>query len=119
MIVRARDARGRIGGGVLAVCETQGPVRVSSTQNPNSRNSPMSWFYLLIAGLLEIVWAAGLKYTHGFTRPWPSFIVAAAMVASLYFLSLALKQLPLGTAYAIWTGIGAVGTAIFGMWILD
>jgi len=78
----------------------------------------MSWFYLLVAGLLEIGWAVGLKFTHGFTRPWPTLGVAASMVASLYFLSLALKHLPLGTAYAIWTGIGAVGTAIFGMWIL-
>ena len=78
----------------------------------------MSWFYLIVAGLLEIGWAVGLKYTHGFSRPVPTVAVAVSMVASLYFLSLSLKQLPLGTAYAIWTGIGAVGTAIFGMWIL-
>lgn len=78
----------------------------------------MSWFYLLVAGLLEIGWAVGLKFTHGFTRPWPTIGVATSMIASLYFLSLALKDLPLGTAYAIWTGIGAVGTAIFGIWIL-
>lgn len=78
----------------------------------------MSWFYLLVAGLLEIGWAVGLKFTHGFTRPWPTAGVAVSMIASLYFLSLALKDLPLGTAYAIWTGIGAVGTAIFEIWIL-
>jgi quaternary ammonium compound-resistance protein SugE len=78
----------------------------------------MSWFYLLVAGLLEIGWAIGLKYTHGFTRPLATAGVAVSMIASLYFLSLALKQLPLETAYAIWTGIGAVGTAIFGMWLL-
>lgn len=77
----------------------------------------MSWFYLLVAGLLEIGWAVGLKFTHGFTRPLPTAAVAASMIASLYFLSLALKSLPLGTAYAMWTGIGAVGTAVFGMWI--
>ena len=72
----------------------------------------MSWFYLIVAGLLEIGWAVGLKYTHGFSRPVPTVAVAVSMVASLYFLSLSLKQLPLGTAYAIWTGIGAVGTAV-------
>jgi len=77
----------------------------------------MSWFYLFVAGVLEIGWAVGLKFTDGFTRPWPTFGVAASMIASLYFLSLSLKHLPLGTAYAIWTGIGAVGTAIIGMWI--
>lgn len=77
----------------------------------------MSWFYLLVAGLLEIGWAVGLKFTHGFTRPLPTTAVAVSMIASLYFLSLALKSLPLGTAYAMWTGIGAVGTAVLGMWI--
>jgi quaternary ammonium compound-resistance protein SugE len=78
----------------------------------------MSWFYLIVAGFLEIGWAVGLKYTHGFTRPWPTAAVAVSMIASLYFLSLALKDLPLGTAYAFWTGIGAVGTVIVGMAIL-
>lgn len=78
----------------------------------------MSWFYLILAGLLEIGWAAGLKFTHGFTRPGPTVAVGLCMVASLYFLSLSLRHLPLGTAYVIWTGIGAIGTAIFGMWVL-
>jgi len=68
----------------------------------------MPWVYLAIAGVLETVWAVSLKYTEGFTRLWPSVATAVAMTASLYFLSLALKTLPLGTAYAVWTGIGAV-----------
>lgn len=75
----------------------------------------MSWFYLLLAGLLEIGWAVGLKYTDGFTRLWPSLFTALSMLASISLLGLALKGLPLGTAYAVWTGIGAVGTVLFGM----
>ncbi len=75
----------------------------------------MHWIYLIIAGLLEIVWAIGLKYTEGFTRLVPSTITVAAMVVSLWFLALALKSIPVGTGYAIWTGIGAVGTAILGI----
>jgi quaternary ammonium compound-resistance protein SugE len=75
----------------------------------------MSWFYLTLAGLLEIVWAIGLKYTAGFTRIAPSAITIAAMIASVWFLALALRTIPVGTGYAIWTGIGAVGTAILGI----
>ena len=75
----------------------------------------MAWFYLLIAGLLEVGWAIGLKYTDGFTRLVPSLWTGASMVLSLFFLGLALKALPVGTAYAVWTGIGAVGVAIFGI----
>ena len=75
----------------------------------------MSWIYLSLAGLLEIVWAIGLKYTEGFTRLWPSVITIVAMAASVWFLALALKTIPVGTGYAIWTGIGAVGTAILGI----
>ncbi len=75
----------------------------------------MAWFYLVLAGLLEVGWAVGLKYTEGWTRLLPSALTAAGMVASFYFLSLALKALPIGTAYAVWTGIGAVGTALLGM----
>ena len=75
----------------------------------------MAWVWLTLAGLLEVVWAVGLKYTEGFTRLVPSAITAAAMVASVYFLSLALRSIPIGTGYAVWTGIGAVGVAIFGM----
>jgi quaternary ammonium compound-resistance protein SugE len=75
----------------------------------------MAWTYLMIAGLLEIAWAIGLKYAEGFTKLWPSVGTVVGMIASFFFLSLALRTLPVGTAYAIWTGIGAAGTAILGM----
>jgi quaternary ammonium compound-resistance protein SugE len=78
----------------------------------------MPWLYLLLAGLLEVGWAIGLKYTNGFTRLWPSVSTIAAMIVSFFFLSLALKTIPVGTGYAVWTGIGAVGTAILGMVLL-
>jgi quaternary ammonium compound-resistance protein SugE len=74
-----------------------------------------SWLILLVAAGFEIVWALGLKSTHGFTRLWPSAGVIAAMVISMWLLSLATRELPIGTAYAVWTGIGAVGTAIAGV----
>jgi quaternary ammonium compound-resistance protein SugE len=79
----------------------------------------MNWVYLGIAGLLEIAWAIGLKYTEGWTRLVPSLITAVLMIASFYFLSLAVKTLPIGTAYAVWTGIGTVGAAILGMVLFD
>jgi quaternary ammonium compound-resistance protein SugE len=75
----------------------------------------MAWIWLTVAGLLEVVWAVGLKYTDGFTRLWPSAITIAAMVASVYCLAVALRTIPIGTGYAVWTGIGAVGVAILGM----
>lgn len=75
----------------------------------------MAWFVLLTAGLFEIGWAVGLKYTQGFTRLWPTLATVASMVISLWLLGLALRTLPLGTAYAIWTGVGTVGTALLGM----
>ena len=75
----------------------------------------MAWIYLFIAGLFEIGWAVGLKYTNGFTKLWPSVVTIATMILSFYFLSTAVKTIPIGTAYAIWTGIGAVGTAILGI----
>ncbi len=75
----------------------------------------MHWFYLLVAGLFEISWAVGLKFSHGFTQLVPSVLTVIGMIASFYFLALALKNLPLGTAYAIWTGIGTIGTVIFGI----
>lgn len=73
------------------------------------------WLSLGIAGLFEIVWAVGLKYTDGFSKLWPSLLTLWAMAISLYFLSQALKTIPLGTGYAVWTGIGAAGTAILGI----
>ena len=75
----------------------------------------MSWFILFIAGLFEIAWAVGIKYTEGWTRLWPSVLTVIAMVASFFFLSLALKHLPMGTAYAVWTGIGTIGTVVYGI----
>lgn len=75
----------------------------------------MAWFLLFIAGLFEVGWAVGLKYTEGFSRLIPSVLTLASMTASVGMLALALKSLPMGTAYAVWTGIGAVGTAILGI----
>ena len=78
----------------------------------------MAWVYLLVAGLLEMGWAIGLKYTEGWTRLVPSVLTGVTMAASFYMLSMALKTLPVGTAYAVWTGIGAVGVAIIGILFL-
>ena len=79
----------------------------------------MAWLLLLIAGLLEVGWAVGLKYTEGFTRLVPSVLTLISMAASMLMLGLAVKSLPMGTAYAVWTGIGAVGTAILGIVLFD
>jgi quaternary ammonium compound-resistance protein SugE len=78
----------------------------------------MAWIYLFFAGIFEIGWAIGLKYTAGFTRLMPTLLTVASMIVSLGLLGLALKTLPVGTAYAIWTGIGTVGTALLGIWLL-
>jgi quaternary ammonium compound-resistance protein SugE len=78
----------------------------------------MAWLYLFIAGLLEIGWAIGLKYTDGFSRLWPSVATGISMILSIGFLGLALKTLPVGTGYAVWTGIGTVGTVILGIALL-
>ncbi|MGB3610223.1 MAG: quaternary ammonium compound efflux SMR transporter SugE [Cellvibrio sp.] len=75
----------------------------------------MSWLLLFFAGLFEIAWAIGLKYSEGFTRLWPSVVTIAALIISFVLLGLSLRQLPLGTAYAIWTGIGAMGTVVLGI----
>lgn len=77
-----------------------------------------AWTLLVLAGLLEIGWAIGLKYTDGFTRLWPSVATGAAMALSMYLLALSARDLPIGTAYAVWTGIGAAGTALVGMGLL-
>ena len=78
----------------------------------------MNWFALLVAGLFEVGWAVGLKYTDGFSRLWPSVGTVAAMVASVGLLGWAMRDLPVGTAYAVWVGVGAVGTALVGMAVL-
>lgn len=75
----------------------------------------MSWFLLVVAGLLETAWAIGLKYSEGFTRFWPSSITVVLLIVSLWLLSVAMKSLPVGAAYAIWVGIGAVGTVVLGI----
>ena len=77
----------------------------------------MSWIHLLIAGIFEIAWAISMKYSSGFTKIWPTIITIITMGLSIYFLSIALKHIPLGTAYAIWTGIGVLGTSVFGILI--
>ena len=75
----------------------------------------MAWTYLLIAAVFEVGWAIGLKYAQGFTKPVPSALTLVAMIASLFFLALAVRTIPVGTGYAVWTGIGAVGTATLGV----
>ncbi|MGE6159186.1 quaternary ammonium compound efflux SMR transporter SugE, partial [Aeromonas media] len=77
------------------------------------------WLLLLLAGLFEVAWAIGLKYTDGFSRPLPTLLTLSAMGVSVLLLAMAVKQLPLGTAYAVWTGIGAVGTVLMGIWLFN
>jgi quaternary ammonium compound-resistance protein SugE len=79
----------------------------------------MNWFILFVAGLFEVGWSIGLKYTEGFTRLWPTVATVLAMITSLGLLGIAMKSLPVGTAYAVWVGVGAVGTAILGIVLLD
>ncbi len=80
-------------------------------------SNALAWALLVVAGLFETGWAVGLKYTAGFTRPLPTLLTIAAMVVSMGLLGLVARQLPIGTAYAVWTGIGAVGTALVGIWL--
>jgi len=79
----------------------------------------MAWVYLVVAGLFEIVWAIGLKYTEGFTRLGPTALTVGGMVLSVVLLGVALRDLPVGTGYAVWTGIGTVGTALIGIWLFN
>jgi quaternary ammonium compound-resistance protein SugE len=79
----------------------------------------MTWTLLVVAGLFEIGWAVGLKFTDGFTRLWPSIATAASMVISVVLLALAMRKLPVGTAYAVWTGIGAIGTVVLGIVLFE
>lgn len=79
----------------------------------------MAWLLLLVAGLLEVIWAVGLKYTNGFSRLWPSVGTVSAMIVSVWLLALAMKTLPVGTAYAVWTGIGVIGTVILGVYLFN
>ena len=79
----------------------------------------MAWLVLFVAGLFEVGWAVGLKYTNGFTRPLPTLLTGVALVASMVLLGIAVRDLPLGTAYAVWTGIGTIGTVILGIYLFD
>jgi quaternary ammonium compound-resistance protein SugE len=79
----------------------------------------MAWIYLIIAGIFEVVWAIGLKYSHAFTKLYPSLITIGGMLISFYLLALAVKSLPIGTAYAVWTGIGALGAVILGIFLFN
>ena len=89
-----------------------GPNTHTRTQqrHPADRRPPVPWILLIVAGLFEVAWAIGLKYTEGFTRFWPSVLTLAAMACSVLLLGLAMKSLPVGTSYAVWVGIGAIGT---------
>ena len=80
-------------------------------------NATLAWSLLVVAGIMEVGWAIGLKYTEGFSRLWPTAATLVTMVASVALLAQALKVIPVGTGYAVWTGIGAVGTAVLGMWL--
>lgn len=79
----------------------------------------MSWVYLCVAGIFEIAWAVGLKFSQGFTKPWPSAFTIVTLAASLWLLALAARELPIGTAYAVWVGIGATGAAVVGIFLFD
>jgi len=83
------------------------------------KQSVMNWIILIVAGLFEVGWAIGLKYTEGFSRLWPSIATAVSMVVSVVLLALAMRKLPVGTAYAVWTGIGAIGTVALGIVLFD
>jgi quaternary ammonium compound-resistance protein SugE len=91
------------------------PAIYSSGESTGKSCTLMGWLSLLVAGALEIIWALGLKYSHGFTRFWPSAVTLVAITMSFALLCLSLKSVPFGTAYAVWTGIGAVGAAIAGI----
>lgn len=98
---------------------TTSPLQlISGTTSAFLKGKHMAWVILIIAGLFEVGWAIGLKYTEGFTRLWPTVWTLLSMVASLWLLGIAMKSLPLGTAYAVWVGVGAVGTAILGIILL-
>lgn len=91
--------------------------RVFAGTTRHTRSNPMAWVYLVIAGVFEMGWAIGLKYTDGFTRLVPTTLTVGAMIISVFLLGIALRDLPVGTGYAVWTGIGTVGTAFLGMYL--
>jgi quaternary ammonium compound-resistance protein SugE len=89
------------------------------TRSPAAERKIMAWTILVVAGLFEVGWAIGLKYTNGFTRLWPTVWTVLSMIVSLSLLGIAMKGLPVGTAYSVWVGVGAVGTVILGIFLLD
>lgn len=99
----------------LRVCLVQLSHTAPFAHTKDMKLHPMAWTFLVVAGLLEICWAIGLKYTEGFSRFWPTALTLVAMAASFGCLAQALKSIPVGTGYAVWTGIGAAGTAVLGM----
>ena len=104
----------------LSIIGIQGHVELAGgalayTERHFNGRIKMAWVYLAVAGMFEIAWALGLKYSDGFSKPIPGLLTAIAMVFSIWLLSLAMKSIPLGTAYAVWTGIGAIGVAVLGM----
>src|SRR6266404_4668535 len=116
-IVRAPPSDASLGRNALH--ESQRAWRGTEISKHFKEDSPMAWLFLLVAGVCEIAWAIGLKYTEGFSRLLPTIGTVAAMVASIGFLGLALKSLPVGTAYAVWTGIGTIGTAALGIYLFN
>lgn len=94
---------------------TTSPLFFPIGDDPTNKSVRMNWFILVVAGLFEVGWAIGLKYTEGFTRLWPTVGTVLSMFVSLFLLGIAMKSLPVGTAYAVWVGVGAVGTAILGI----
>jgi quaternary ammonium compound-resistance protein SugE len=115
LVIRARP------GSTQALTFRQSTKQFNSALNQHflQQRKVMTWLILVIAGLFETAWAIGLKYTDGFSRFWPSFWTIVAMVISVWLLGLSVKTLPVGTAYAIWVGIGAVGTVILGIWLFN
>ena len=95
------------------------PAERSSVAMPTAHNTRVAWLLLLIAGAMEVGWAVGLKYTEGFTRLTPTLLTVGAMVISMALLGLAVRELPIGTAYAVWTGIGAIGTVVAGAVLMN
>ena len=94
------------------------PCGTSPTLRYRAQSLDMAWAILLVAAVFEIGWAVGLKYTHGFTRFWPTAWTVTALVLSFALLAFAVRSLPIGTGYAVWAGIGAAGTALFGVWLV-
>lgn len=108
-----------LGNGAHAYLQPHGEWGYSNAGLITDGEAAVNWLILVLAGLFEVGWAIGLKYTDGFTRPWPTLATVAAMAVSLALLGVAMKSLPVGSAYAVWVGVGAIGTAILGIVLFD